>query len=145
MSDLKFIVEGNAASPTRFIANARHFSLVIDEPPSLGGGDLGANPVEYLLASYAGCVNVMAHLIAGEIGIQLNKLSIKVEGSLNTDRLFGVSFDDRAGFKNIDLTIRHDSNASPELIEKWFEQIKKRCPVNDNLLNPTPVILTLNS
>jgi len=51
-----------AETPTRVTAKARQFSIVIDEPPSLGGHDAGANPVEYLLASYAGCVNVMAHL-----------------------------------------------------------------------------------
>jgi uncharacterized OsmC-like protein len=66
MSDLKISIEGEAQSAARFSANARQFNIVIDEPPQLGGEDLGANPVEYLLASYAGCINVVAHLTARE-------------------------------------------------------------------------------
>lgn len=64
MSDLTFKIEGKAQSAARLEAKARQFKLVIDEPPALGGSDLGANPVEYLLASYAGCINVVAHLTA---------------------------------------------------------------------------------
>jgi uncharacterized OsmC-like protein len=139
MSDLKFSVMGEAESQTRITVKARQFSFVIDEPPTLGGDDLGANPVEYLLASYAGCVNVMAYLIANEMGIKLEKLTIKVDGNINPNRLFGKSFEDRAGFKLITLNLQPVTNASPELLSKWKSEIKKRCPINDNLLNPTPV------
>jgi uncharacterized OsmC-like protein len=139
MSDLNFLVAGVAETPTRFNANARQFSFVIDEPPTLGGEDSGANPVEYLLASYAGCINVMAHLIANELQFKLNKLSINVEGNINPERLFGTSYEERAGFKYIKLTLKPETDASPELLKKWNEEIKRRCPVNDNLSNPTPV------
>jgi len=128
-----------AETPTRVTAKARQFSIVIDEPPSLGGHDAGANPVEYLLASYAGCVNVMAHLIARELGIQLDRLSVQVEGDLNPDRLFGKSYADRAGFKSIRLNLQPGTSASPDLLVRWVQEIKNRCPINDNLLNPTPI------
>ncbi len=144
MSDLIFSVEGQAESQTRLNAKARQFSIVIDEPPTLGGHDLGANPVEYLLASYAGCVNVMAYLIANELNIKLDKLTIKVDGNLNPNRLFGKSFDDRAGFKQINLSLQPVTNASPEQLAKWIQEIERRCPINDNLTNPTPVALSLS-
>ena len=145
MSDLQFAVEGQAESQTRITATARQFSFVIDEPPALGGEDLGANPVEYLLASYAGCVNVMAYLIANELGIKLEKLTIKVDGNINPARLFGKSFEERAGFKQINLSLQPVTNASPELLSKWVSEIKNRCPVNDNLSNSTPLnFLLLN-
>lgn len=144
MADLTFSVEGKAESQTRITAKARQFSIVIDEPPTLGGHDLGANPVEYLLASYAGCVNVMAYLIANELGIKLEKLSIKVDGNINPDRLFGKSLTERAGFKQINLSLNPVTDATPELLSKWVAEIKNRCPINDNLLNPTPVSLSLS-
>jgi hypothetical protein len=53
-SDLNFGIEGQVKSITRITATTRQFSFVPDEPPTLGRDDLGANPVEYLLASYAG-------------------------------------------------------------------------------------------
>ncbi|MDA3930172.1 MAG: OsmC family protein [Prolixibacteraceae bacterium] len=139
MSDLTFKIEGEAQTAARFSANARQFKLVIDEPPALGGDDLGANPVEYLLASYAGCVNVVAHLTARELGIELEKLKIEIKGNINPARLFGKSDNERAGFKNIDVAFSPTTNASTEQIENWISAIKNRCPINDNLANPTPL------
>ena len=58
MSNLNFIIEGEAQTAARFEANAKQFWIVIDEPLSLGGDDKGANPVEYLLASFGGCLKL---------------------------------------------------------------------------------------
>lgn len=144
MADLKFSVEGIAETETRLVVKTRQFSIIIDEPQTLGGSDLGANPVEYLLASYAGCVNVMAFLIANELGFKIEKLTINVDGDINPDRLFGKSFEDRAGFKQINLNLNAKTNASPELLEKWVIEIKNRCPINDNLINSTPITFSLS-
>ncbi len=138
MSDLNFIVKGVSKNPTKFVAEARNFRLVIDEPPTLGGTDEGANPVEYLLASYAGCLNVMGHLLAAELGFKLDKLEIEVTGDINPDRLFGKSFEERAGFKKIQVTLKPYAKVSPEVLENWTRAVESRCPVNDNLRNITP-------
>ncbi len=103
MADLRFTVTGQSESATRIAIGARNFTLVVDEPPSLGGEDRGANPVEYLLASYVGCLNVMAHLIAAEQGIKIHSLRIEASGPLNPARLFGQPSADRAGYKNIEV------------------------------------------
>lgn len=143
MTDLNFQIQGEAQTAARFVAGARQFSIVIDEPPALGGDDFGANPVEYLLASYAGCINVVAHLTAKELGIKIEKLSIKVDGNLNPARLFGQSNDERAGFKNINVDFTPITDADPEKIKLWIDTIKNRCPINDNLSAPTPLTFNL--
>lgn len=143
MTDLKFQIQGEAQTAARFVAGARQFSIVIDEPPALGGDDFGANPVEYLLASYAGCINVVAHLTAKELGIKIEKLSIKVDGNLNPARLFGQSYEERAGFKNINVDFTPIIDASPDKIKLWIDTIKNRCPINDNLSAPTPLTFNL--
>lgn len=143
MTDLKFRVQGKAQSAARFSADVRQFNLIIDEPPVLGGDDFGANPVEYLLASYAGCINVVAHLTARELGVNLKRLEIAVQGSINPARLLGKSDDERAGFKQIDVHFSPETDASPEQIENWIKTIKNRCPINDNLANPTPLSFNL--
>ncbi len=139
MSDLNFSIKGMSENPTKFVAEARNFKIVIDEPPTLGGTDHGANPVEYLLASYAGCLNIMGHLIAGELGFKLDKLEIEMDGNLNPDRLFGKSFTERAGFKNIQVKLKPYAAVTPVLLGKWIKEVESRCPVNDNLLNKTPI------
>ena len=141
MADLSFSVKGYAVNPTRLDVKTRDFSITVDEPPALGGTDIGANPVEYLLAAYGGCINVVAHLTAKEIGLRLDGLEIQLSGDINPARLFGQPTDDRAGFKSIEIEFRPKTNASELEIENWISIIKARCPINDNLANATPINL----
>ena len=143
MADLIFKTEGTSQTAARFEANSRQFKLVIDEPPVLGGDDQGANPVEFLLASYAGCLNVVAHLTARELGIKVEKLSIAICGNINPAKLLGQSDEERAGFKQIDVEFSPITDATPELTAQWITVIKQRCPVNDNLSSPTPLSFSL--
>lgn len=145
MSDLKFRVKAHSENPTKTIVKARGFEIVIDEPADLGGTNEGANPVEYILAAFCGCINVMAHVIAKEINIELRSVKIKMAGELNPNRLFGTSYDDRAGYKGIQVVIEPDCDATEEELAKWLEAIEDRCPVSDNLRNITPVELKLKS
>lgn len=139
MSDLVFSVKGESASAAKFVANTRNFKLVIDEPEDLGGTDEHANPVEYILAGLAGCLNVVGHLVAKELGFTLKKLTIEVSGNINADRLFGISNEERAGFKKIDLKLVPETDASIETLATWLRIVQERCPVKDNLTNSTPV------
>jgi uncharacterized OsmC-like protein len=139
MSDLHFSVQGNAGSATLLNVQAREFSIVVDEPPALGGSDLGANPVEVLLAGYAGCLNVIAHLTARELGIELRGLKIVAGGDINPARFLGHDASERAGFKSISVDFIPDTDAPQHVIDHWLTIIESRCPINDNLANPTPL------
>ena len=143
MSDLKFTVTGESTSATQFIGKARHFELIIDEPEALNGTDEDANPVEYILAGFAGCVNVVGHLVAKELGFTIRKLSIEVSGSINPERFLGTSNKERAGFKSIQLNLLPDTDASIETLVKWLEIVEARCPVKDNLTNQTPIKISV--
>ena len=139
MSDLKFKIKAHSENPTKTVVNARGFNLTIDEPQSLGGTNEGANPVEYVLAAFSGCINVMGHVIAKEMDFELRGMSIEISGELNPNRIFGTSFDDRAGYKNITVDVSPNCDASPEVLKKWIEAIEARCPVSDNLSHETPI------
>ncbi|GAB4395686.1 MAG: OsmC family protein [Microscillaceae bacterium] len=143
MGNAKFSFLGQSESPARLQGKIRHFSVLIDEPLELGGTDLAPNPVEYILAGYAGCLNVVGHLIAQEQGLVLKGLEIAIEGHLNTDKLFGVSDQERAGYQSLLVRLSPETDASPEALEKWLHTVESRCPVNDNLLNPTPIKVVL--
>lgn len=141
MPDMKFTVRGVSNSAARVTVTARQFTMTVDEPPVLGGEDLSANPVEYLLAALVGCVNVMSHLIASEMGFVVKHLEIDASGSLNPDRLFGKPTSDRAGYKRIDLKLRVSADADQATLDTWLKTLRSRCPVSDNLVNPTPVFI----
>lgn len=139
MSDLIVEVKGESTSPAKFIAKTRHFQLIIDEPEDLGGSDENANPVEYILAGLAGCLNVVGHIVAKELNFTIDKLKIEITGNLNPSKLFGDSESERAGFKKIELTLIPVTDASIETLVKWVKIVQDRCPVKDNLTNMTPV------
>ena len=143
MTDLIFSLSGQNVNPTKFVAKTRQFTLTIDEPEGLGGTDQGANPVEFLLAAYAGCLNVMGHIVAAELGFKLNNIRIELEGDLNPAKVFGNPTNDRAGYKEIRVNIFPDADTDEAILAKWLEIIESRCPVNDNLINPTPVKISL--
>ncbi|NTV18370.1 MAG: OsmC family protein [Bacteroidales bacterium] len=139
MADSRFRVKAHSENQAKTIVKARQFEIVVDEPAELGGTDTGANPVEYVLAAFAGCINVMAHVIAKEMNFELRGVKIDISGDLNPARLFGLSYEDRAGYKQIEVRIKPDCDADAETLKKWKEAIENRCPVSDNLQNPTPV------
>src|SRR5690554_7369291 len=86
MTKLTFAINGENRNATRLDVDARQFRVVVDEPVQLGGSDAGPNPVEYILAGYAGCLNVVGHLVAKEMGMSIHKLSVEVSGDLNPAR-----------------------------------------------------------
>jgi uncharacterized OsmC-like protein len=145
MALLNFSVKGVNENPTKLVARARNFKVIVDEPAELGGTDHGANPVEYLLAGYAGCLNVVAHIVAKERELDIKKLSIEVDGDINPGRLMGFSKEERAGFQNIRVNIHLDTDADTKAIENWLQEVESRCPINDNLRNQTPVQVNVST
>lgn len=144
MSNLKFEVTGINTSKTKFEGKARQFKIVVDEPESLGGEDSAANPVEFILAGFAGCVNVVAHIVAKELNFNINSLKIEVVGSINPNKFLGISDDERAGFNNIEVKLDVDSDADAVTLQQWEKAIGERCPVKDNLTNITNVGIKIN-
>lgn len=139
MTDLKIKINAQSESPARTNVKARNFEIIVDEPQELGGTNQAANPVEYVLAAFAGCLNVMGHIVAKEMDIELKGLKIDIEGSLNPDKLFGKSDKERAGYKEIIITLKPDCKADQDTLDKWAHEVEARCPVSDNIQNITPV------
>ncbi len=143
MSDLKFNIKAQSESAAKTIVKARNFEIVVDEPKALGGTDLAPNPVEYVLAAFAGCLNVVGHMVAQEMGFELKDLKIEMEGTLNPDKLFGKCDNERAGYKNISIRMLPETDADDSTLEKWLHEVECRCPVSDNLQHATPVSVEL--
>ena len=139
MEDLIFSINGKSITHTRYEGKLRQFSVVVDEPENSGGEDLAPTPVEYILAGYAGCLNVVVNTIAKEMNIAIEHLEINITGNINPERLLGISDKERAGFKSLNIQLNIKCDASGDMLQKLLTQVKERCPVNDNLTNTTPV------
>lgn len=143
MPDLQFSISAVSQSKTKAAVTARTFTMIIDEPPSLGGEDAGPNPVEYVLAALAGCLNVVGNLVAGEMNITLRGLTIDISGPLDPAKFSGQPGAGRAGFKEIKVTMSPDTDADPASLQRWLHTVESRCPVSDNLSAATPIHITL--
>ena len=63
-----FAVDSRQVEGLRSEAKVRQFTLTVDEPPSLGGGDAGLNPVELVLAALATCQEITYRAYATALG-----------------------------------------------------------------------------
>ncbi len=144
MADSKISVFAKSENQTRTVVEAGGFRVTIDEPESFGGTNMGANPLEIELAALAGCLNVVGHLVAKEMKIELEGMRVNLEGNFNPAGFMGKQSPDRAGYKEILVSITVETDADDETMKEWVRKIEERCPVSDNLKNPTPITISFN-
>jgi uncharacterized OsmC-like protein len=138
--EIKVLVRGKSENPTRMNLTSGKFSMIIDEPPSLGGTDAGPSPIQVLLMSLAGCLNVTGHEVAKQKGLKLNGMEVKIEGVMNPCAFIGCSFEERAGFQQIKVTVHADMEGATQAeIDAWLVETENRCPVTDNIRADTNI------
>ncbi len=122
-------VRAACPTPSRTEVRARRHNLVIDEPPARNGSDMGATPLETLLASFLGCTNVIANMIAEELGIVIVSMELKATAHFDTRGVF-----DRARvtepFPRIDLFVTIVTDAEDEAVSRLKTALAERCPVS---------------
>lgn len=119
----------------------RDHSLTIDEPESIGGSDLGPSPVEVILAALGSCQEITYRAFAAAMGIELDKVSVELEGDIDFRGFFAVDDAVRPGFDKIRAVVRIESSAPAADLEKLRGVVNSHCPVLDMLSNPVPVTL----
>jgi uncharacterized OsmC-like protein len=124
-------------------AALRDHRLVVDEPPALGGTDAGPNPVELVLAALGTCQEITYRAYATALGIPLESVAVKLAGTIDLKGFFAVGDGVRPGYQRISGTVRLQSSASDEELEKLRAAVNAHCPVLDIIANPVPVELDL--
>lgn len=135
-------VLGYAKENNQFVVKAQNFDIRIsrnEKFPELEG----PSQLEYILAGYAGCINAVGKIVAKEQGIILKSLQVELSAKLSLDKYQGKISNERAGFSSVEVIVKPTSDASLEQLKNWLIEVENRCPVQDNLANPTPVNVTL--
>jgi len=120
----------------------KHVSI-IDQPEAMGGTDSGPSPLAYVFVALGGCLVTIAKIVAGQKKIDLRRVEVEVTGDLNLDVLRGKEKNERAGFTSITANVKVDADLTEEEKKAFLEEVDKRCPVSDNLLNPSNVKVNL--
>lgn len=144
MSLAKFSVKAEGKNQTKtLVTTSGGFEMVIDEPETLGGGNEGPNPVEYLIGALAGCLNVVGHLVAKEMDFVLKEMKIEISGELDPAKFMGNADNVRAGYQEINVKIDVETDADEATLAEWLDAVEERCPVSDNISYKTPLKLEI--
>ncbi|HZK04561.1 MAG TPA: OsmC family protein [Actinomycetaceae bacterium] len=120
---------------------ARTFDFTVSEPTSFGGANSGANPIEYVLGGFQGCVAVVVETVARERDIRIDDLRLDITGSLDLRGFAGVwgvspSIQTIVGEIHLDADLEHGA------FGEFVAEIERRCPVY-NLLRDAGVKLEI--
>ncbi len=121
-------VSGRAPNATRTDTVAGRHALVMDEPVARHGNDEGMLPLQALMCSLAGCTNVVANWIAGDLGIEIRDMSFDIAATLDTRSITGVERVDPP-FREIEFAIEVTTTGTEGQIAELREQLRWRCPV----------------
>ncbi len=136
-------VSGIQDDSFRMEVTAGNHTLVVDQPRPMGGVDSGPNPLEYFLVSLAGCIGAIGRIIANQRKMDVKGFRVDVDGELNTDNLLGISSEQRAGFTSIKVSVHIDAEMTEEEKASYLSEVDSRCPISDNICNPSNVSFEL--
>jgi uncharacterized OsmC-like protein len=117
----------------------RHHALTVDEPKSIGGADLGPNPVEAALAALAGCQAITYRLWAAKLGVRVDRIEVEAEGDMDVRGYVGMEDAVRPGPRAVRLHVRLEGPEPPERYRELAELADAHCPLLDFTANPVPV------
>ena len=122
-------VNGRAISHARTDVTVRDLKVIVDEPEPRGGTNLGVTPTETVAVALAGCLNVMGHRCADQVGLEILDLDIEVDAKF--DRR-GVTFEAEINrpFPEINVKLNLKTNADDVTVEKMKSLLAKHCPVS---------------
>ena len=106
----------------------RPFTIDIDEPLELGGGNSHPNPQEHLIAALNACMMVGYVALCALQGITLQRLEIQTEGDIDLRGFFGLDSSIPAGYKSLSYTVRIKGNGSKEQFAKIHEMVMATSP-----------------
>ena len=138
-SSVVFRADTRLEEDVRCSAVVRDFpSMTIDEPPELGGGDAGMNPVELLLVALGTCQEIMYSAYASVMDIPLGAVNVDVKGYLDLKGLFGMA-EVPSGYSEIRYETSIESVATSEQISQLIQVVESHCPVLDTLVRAIPI------
>ena len=120
-------------------ARMRDYTLVCDEPQSLGGSDKGPNPLEFFMSAIGFCENVTFARFAALRGLEFDSLETSVRA--HWDRRGQGEWEGiDPVFKDFVIETRIKSSAPVDKILETVRTTHLRCPMHASILRIGPVV-----
>ncbi|MFQ5709231.1 MAG: OsmC family protein [bacterium] len=112
-----------------------------DNPTFMGGGGNLPGPMHYCFYGLASCYTGTFATMAAMLGVELKKLTTRVEADVNFSRVFGLS--EEPVMEEVRVTLHVESDAPKEKILEAEKLALERCPVVFTLRNPVKLTAKL--
>ncbi|WP_232702248.1 OsmC-related (seleno)protein [Halobacterium wangiae] len=124
---------------------ARDFEFESDEPASMAGGEnRGPRPLEYFLAGFAFCQQVVLAKHALATGVEVDDVRVEVEGDVDPRGVLGIGDVDSGFDGGLRQVTRVESPATPHEIRELVATADANCPASASLSVPVDRELFLN-
>lgn len=131
------VVAENGAGRYQQQVTAGPHTLIADEPVSMGGGDAGPAPFDYLLTALGACTSMTLRMYA-----ELKKLPLeRVSVALTHEK---IEIEGKGKIDRIRRAIRLEGDLTPEQRARMLE-IANRCPVHRTLSGNLEIDSSLSS
>lgn len=125
-------------------AQIRDFTIRMDEPPALGGGNSAPNMVEVVLGAYGCCLTTGYVMNAGLQGIKLEGVEIELEGDLDLQGFFGLAPAVTPGYSGVRAKVQLKApTATAEQVQALHETVTRTSPVGAIIGRPVAITTEL--
>lgn len=118
---------------------AREHVIHSDEPRELFGQDAAPNPQELLFAALNACMIFGYACKAAAMGIEVQRLSIETQGSLDVRGALGLA-DVPPGMLTMHYTVRIKAKASAQQLRELHESVMALSPNRYHLTHPIELV-----
>ncbi|WP_411031252.1 OsmC family protein [Spongiimicrobium sp. 3-5] len=119
------------------------FECGTDMPTVLNGTDTAPSPPEFLLHTLASCITTSMMLLASANGIEVDGVTIRVEGDLNLNGFLGLDACILKEYGQIKVHIDVEGNLS-EAEKQTLLAFAKKSPIYNTILNPGAIVVSLH-
>jgi uncharacterized OsmC-like protein len=113
--------------------------VTVDEPKSVGGTGVGANPIQLALAALGSCQAITYRYWAEILGLRLDGVSVRVEGDVDVRGFFGFDPEANRGVAGVQCVVTLEGPEDPSRYRELTAAVDAHCPVLDIFSRPVPV------